>query len=47
LGRKFKSYVGVDGAAEKLRNYLKDFSFTDIRTAANQIAWDKVPIVEL
>ena len=47
LGRKFKSYVGVEGAAEKLRNYLKDFSFTDIRTAANQIAWDKVPIVEL
>lgn len=47
LGRRFKSYVGVEGAAEKLRNYLKDFSFTDIRTAANQIAWDKVPIVEL
>lgn len=47
LGRRFKSYVGVEGAAEKLRNYLKDFSFTDIRTAANQIAWDKVPILEL
>ena len=47
LGRKFKSYVGVDGAAEKLRHYLKDFSFTDIRTASNQIAWDKVPVVEL
>lgn len=47
LTRKFKSYVGVNGAAEKLRHYLKDFTFTDVRTAANQICWDKVPIVEI
>lgn len=47
LKRKFKSYVGTKGAAEKLRHYLKDFKFTDARTAAEAIAWDKVPVVEL
>lgn len=47
LARRFKSYVGVGGATEKLRNYLKDFTFTDVRTAAEQICWDKVPVVEL
>lgn len=45
--RKFKSYVGTKGAAEKLRQYLKDFKFTDIQTAADKICWDKVPVVEV
>lgn len=47
LKRKFKSYVGTKGAAEKLRRYLKDFKFTDVKTAAENICWEKVPIVEL
>lgn len=47
LARKFKSYVGTKGAANKLRKYLKDFEFTDIHTAATQIDWAKVPVVEL
>ena len=45
--RKFKSYVGTKGAAEKLRHYLKDFRFTDVKTAAESICWEKVPVVEL
>ena len=45
--RKFKSYVGTKGAAEKLRHYLKDFIFTDVKTAAESICWEKVPVVEL
>lgn len=45
--RKFKSYVGTKGAAEKLRHYLKDFKFIDIKTAAESICWEKVPIVYL
>lgn len=45
--RKFKSYVGIKGAAEKLRHYLKDFKFTDVKTAAENICWEKVPVVEL
>lgn len=47
LKRKFKSYVGTKGAAEKLRHYLKDFKFTDVKTAAENICWEKVPVVEL
>ena len=47
LARKFKSYVGLGSAPEKLRQYLKDFKFTDLATAAEMIAWDKVPVVKL
>lgn len=47
LKRKFKSYVGTKGAAEKLRHYLTDFKFTDVKTAAEKICWDQVPIINL
>ena len=47
LKRKFKSYVGTKGAAEKLRHYLKDFKFTDVKTAAENICWEKVPVIEI
>lgn len=39
LARKFKSYVGLKGAEKKLRKYLRDFNFTDVRTAASQWQW--------
>lgn len=47
LARKFKSYVGLKGAPEKLRQYLKDFKFSDVATAAAEIDWGKVPVVDL
>ena len=47
LNRKIKSYVGTKGAAEKLLRYLKDFKFTDVRTAAENICWEKMPVVRL
>jgi peptidoglycan-N-acetylglucosamine deacetylase len=47
LIRKFKSYVGLKGAAAKLEKLLRDFKFIDIGTAAKQIDWEKVPVVEL
>lgn len=47
LSRRFKSYVGVKKAENKLRQYLTDFDFMDIRTARKQIDWSKVPVVEL
>ena len=47
MARRFKSYVGLKGAAEKLRQYLRDFRFTDVRTAAENICWEKVPVVEV
>lgn len=45
--RKFKSYVGLKGAENKLRKYLKEFQFTDIATAERQIEWEKVQVVKL
>jgi polysaccharide deacetylase family protein (PEP-CTERM system associated) len=39
--RKFKSYVGINGAEAKLRNWLSDFNFTDISEADNNINWNK------
>ena len=47
LKRKFKSYVGTKSAAEKLRLYLNDFDFMDVKTAADTICWEKVPVVNL
>ena len=37
--RKFKSYVALKGAENKLRKCLTEFAFTDIDTAAGQIDW--------
>lgn len=45
--RKFKSYVGLKGAENKLRKYLTEFEFTDIATAERQIDWEGVPRVKL
>lgn len=45
--RKFKSYVGLKGAENKLRKYLTEFEFTDIATAEKQIDWEKVPRVRI
>jgi polysaccharide deacetylase family protein (PEP-CTERM system associated) len=45
--RKFKSYVGLKGAENKLRKYLKEFPFTDIATANESIDWKRVPVVKL
>ncbi len=33
--RKFKSYVGLKGAENKLHKWLIDFDFIDINTAEN------------
>ena len=45
--RKFKAYVGVKGAENKLRRYLSDFKFTDIATADKNIDWKDAPIIKL
>ena len=47
LVRRFKSYYGLAGAEKKLRRYLTDFSFTDLRTAAEQVDWASAPIVRI
>ena len=45
--RKFKSYVGLEGAEKKLRHFLKDFKFTDIATADTSVNWEKVRTIQL
>lgn len=47
LKRRFKSYVGLKGAASKLEKFLTDFNFNDIKSASEKIDWDKAPIVSL
>ena len=47
LARKFKSYVGLKGAENKLRKYLTEFEFTDIDTASQSIDWENMPVVRL
>jgi polysaccharide deacetylase family protein (PEP-CTERM system associated) len=34
LNRRFKSYIGLNGAEKKLTRILKDFDFVDVRQAA-------------
>lgn len=45
--RKFKSYVGLKGAEQKLRRLLSDFSFVDISHANQMTDWSKVPVIQL
>ena len=47
LKRKFKSYVGLKSAESKLKNWLKDYEFLDIKTADNLIDWETVKRVNL
>ena len=47
LKRKFKSYVGLKNAESKLKKWLKDFDFTDIKSADEKINWNKAKIVNL
>ena len=47
LMRKFKSYVGLKHAEQKMMKWLTDFQFTDISTADREIDWDNVPVVSI
>lgn len=47
LKRKFKSYVGLKHAEQKLYKWLTEFQFIDISTADKKIEWDRVPIVHI
>ena len=47
LLRKFRSYYGLNGAEMKLRRWLADFDFVDLRTADALINWDEVKKIQL
>ncbi|MGB3608039.1 MAG: polysaccharide deacetylase family protein [Psychroserpens sp.] len=45
--RKFKSYVGLKKADQKLKRWINDFDFIDIKTANSQIDWETVKTIQL
>ena len=45
--RKFKSYIGIQGALKKLELWLSDNDFIDIDSANNLINWKTVPRIYL
>jgi polysaccharide deacetylase family protein (PEP-CTERM system associated) len=40
-GRRFKSYVGLSSAFDKLKKLISDFQFVDLRTAEQYIDWNR------
>lgn len=47
LSRKFKSYVGIAGAYNKLKKFLNDFEFIDIDGADKLIDWGNAQVVAI
>ena len=45
--RKFKSYVGLSSAFEKLELLISDFEFLDIAGADSQIDWNLAKRIKL
>ncbi|WP_297905644.1 polysaccharide deacetylase family protein [uncultured Parabacteroides sp.] len=46
ITRRFRSYCGLKGAEKKLRKWLTDFQFVDIKTADKSIDWNNAKIVK-
>ena len=47
LSRKFKSYVGLKGAENKLRKFLTDLDFSDISSILKAYDWNQAKIIKL
>lgn len=45
--RRFKSYVGLKSCKPKLKKWLNDFDFIDLRKAVDQIDWNTATMVRL
>jgi polysaccharide deacetylase family protein (PEP-CTERM system associated) len=45
--RKFKSYYGLNQTENKLRDWLSDFNFIDLRQAVSNINWDNIKVVKI
>jgi len=45
--RKFRHYTGLNSSFDKLKRFLKDFSFVDLREADKIIDWNQVPVLPL
>lgn len=47
LLRRFKSYVGINGAFKKWRKFLSDFEFVSIEEADKKIDWNNIKNIQL
>jgi len=47
LSRKFKSYIGISKAYDKLKKFLNDFEFIDIDGADKLIDWDNTRVITI
>ena len=47
LSRRFKSYYGLKSCKPKLKKWLIDFDFIDLKQADEIINWDHAPHVNL
>ena len=45
--RKFKSYYGLSGCLDKLKELMTDFPFIDLATAEKLVNWNKAKIVKI
>lgn len=47
LKRKFKSYVGIDGAFKKWQHFLNDFDFINVEAADKMVDWNHAKVIRL
>ena len=45
--RYFQSYYGIEHAFEKLKQFISDFRFVNVKQADELIDWNKAPVIEL
>ena len=45
--RKFKSYIGLKNCKNKLTRWLKEYKFTDLKSAEEKIDWDHIKTIVL
>ena len=45
--RKFKSYYGLSGCLNKLKDLLIEFPFIDLKTAESQVNWKTAKVIEI
>ncbi len=45
--RKFRHYIGLKNAFNKLERYLEDFDFMSVKEADKSIRWDETAVVNL
>lgn len=47
ITRKFKSYVGLSSAFDKLERMIDDFEFDDIQTAVEKVNWEQAKKIRI